>query len=171
MPGHLSSRHTFLAVCCLIGGATRTRAQDTSFAAMQARGKVAMGVDQYASIHRFDDLSDGGRIQLQNDKKDSVATRVIRTHLRGIAKAFSSGDFSTPAFVHMTSVPGSQAMTSRREAIRYAVEDRPGGGALRMVTSDTTAIRAIHEFLAFQRSKHHAAGHDMHGGMPPMQSP
>ena len=43
-----------------------TRGQpDTGFAAMQMRGKEAMRVDQYTSTHKFDALSDGGRIELR----------------------------------------------------------------------------------------------------------
>lgn len=140
-------------------------AQDTSFAAMQSRGKMAMGVDQNASIHHFDDLADGGRIQLQGDAKDSAGTRTIRAHMKSIQAAFSTGDFSTPEFVHMQSVPGTSVMAARKARIGYSVRDLAGGGELRITTSDTTAIRAIHEFLAFQRGEHKAPGHEMHDGM------
>jgi hypothetical protein len=138
-------------------------AQDSSFAAMQQRGKVAMGVDQYTSVHHFDDLSDGGRIRLERDKDDAVGARAIQAHLRDIAKAFSTGDFTTPAFVHMQHVPGTAEMAKRRAAIRYKFQPLPRGGELHITTGDTTARRAIHEFLAFQRGEHHADGHDMRG--------
>src|SRR6185369_15312938 len=77
---------------------------DTAFDAMQRRGKSAMGVDQYTSSHHFDALPDGGRIELVRDTDDSAGVAQIRRHLREIADAFSRGDFSTPAFVHMQSV-------------------------------------------------------------------
>ena len=137
-------------------------AQDTSFAAMQKRGKMAMGVDQYTSIHKFDDLADGGRIELQRDRNDSVGTKAIRDHLRAISVAFANGDFSTPAFVHMREVPGTKVMAERRGAIRYAYRELPRGGELLITTSDGAALAAVHQFLAFQRGDHHAAGHDMH---------
>jgi hypothetical protein len=137
-------------------------AQDTSFAAMQKRGKVAMGVDQYTSIHKFDDLPDGGRIELQRDRDDATGVQAIRDHLRGISVAFASGDFSTPAFVHMRDVPGTKVMTEKRGAIRYSFRELPRGGELRITTADASALSAVHQFLAFQRGDHHAAGHDMH---------
>jgi hypothetical protein len=137
-------------------------AQDSSFAAMQKRGKVAMGVDQYTSIHKFDDLADGGRIELQRDRDDAAGTRAIRDHLKAISVAFSSGDFSTPAFVHMREVPGTKVMAERRGAIRYAFRELPRGGELRITTTDPAALASVHQFLAFQRGDHHAAGHDMH---------
>ena len=149
-----------LALCCVLA-ALPASAQDTSFAAMQKRGKIAMGVDQYASVHVFDDLADGGRIELQRDRDDSAGTRVIREHLRSVTKAFLAGDFSTPAYVHMKDVPGASTMAARRTAITYTVRDLPRGGELWIVSGDVDAVAAIHQFLAFQRSAHHTAGHPM----------
>ena len=131
---------------------------DTSYAAMQQRGAQAMGVDQYTSTHEFDSLADGGRIELQRDVADSAGVAVIRRHLQEIAAAFSSGDFSTPAFVHLRHVPGAETMAAKRGAIRYAYRDLPRGGELRITTADADAIRAIHDFMAFQRQEHHAGG-------------
>lgn len=154
-------------LCCigLIIGVIVTpsaNAQDSSHAAMQMRGRIAMGVDQYTSVHKFDDLANGGRIELQRDRDDSVGTRVIREHLRSIAAAFTKGDFSTPAFVHMRDVPGTKVMQARRAKIRYATRDLPRGGELRITTTDAAALTAVHAFLAFQRSDHRAGGHEMH---------
>ena len=137
-------------------------AQDSSFAALQKRGGIAMGVDQYTSVHKFDDLADGGRIELQRDRDDAAGTKVIREHLQAIAKAFKAGDFSTPAFVHMKTVPGTAEMARRRAAITYAYKPLPRGGELRIVTKDAAAVKAVHEFMAFQRGDHHAGGHTMH---------
>jgi hypothetical protein len=169
----MSNRHFFpamrvatAALVVIAGISMQASAQDSSFAAMQQRGKMAMGVDQYTSVHHFDDLTDGGRIQLQSDGKDGAAVHAIRAHLHGISKAFASGDFNTPEFVHMKKVPGkvpgTEVMAERRSAIKYTLRALPGGGELRMTTTDTVARRAIHEFLAFQRGEHHAPGHDMH---------
>lgn len=133
-------------------------AQDTSFARMQQRGKQAMGVDQYTSTHKFDALDDGGRIELQRDTDDSVGVAAIRAHIREIAAAFKSGDFSTPAFVHMKMVPGAAVMAAKRAVIVYEPRDLPRGAELRIRTNDRDALAAIGEFMAFQRSDHHAGG-------------
>lgn len=149
-----------LVVPLLAGAALPARAQhhhaahDTSFAAVQARGKRAMGVDQYTSAHRFDDRADGGRIVLQRAPADTAGTRTIRTHLRDVAAAFRRGDFTTPGFVHGREVPGTATMAARRAAITYAVRDLPGGGEIRITTNDPTARRAVRDFLAFQRKDH-----------------
>jgi hypothetical protein len=133
---------------------------DSTFAALQARGAEAMGVDQYTSRHIFEELPDGGRIVLQRDSADSVGTRVIRAHLEDIAKRFALGDFTIPGTVHARVVPGTTVMAARRAMLRYAVDTLPRGGQVRITTTDSVALTAVHAFLRFQRMDHRAAGHD-----------
>lgn len=141
-------------------GAVRPKvpARDTGFSAMQDRGKKAMGVDQYTSRHKFDALPTGGRIELVRDTNDSVGVARIRAHIREIAHAFANGDFTTPAFVHMQTVPGTKTMREKRALISYEARDLPRGAELLIRTKDPQALAAIHEFLAFQRGEHHAPG-------------
>lgn len=132
------------------------RKNETAFAALQTRGQTAMGVDQYTSSHRFEPLTDGGRIELQRDVEDSQGVAQIRRHLQSITVAFKAGQFDIPMFVHATSVPGTAVMSARRDAIAYSYRDLPRGGEVRISSGDSVAIAAIHEFLAFQRMDHHA---------------
>lgn len=140
-------------------------AADSAFAELQERGAdaEAMGVDQYTSTHVFEDLADGGRIELQRDADDPVGTEQIRAHLRLIVDRFSAGDFTIPGFVHDTDqVPGTAMMAERRDAIDYEFGELPRGGQVRIRTSDPEAVRAVHEFLAFQRSDHRTGDHATH---------
>lgn len=140
-------------------------AADSAFAELQERGASAeaMGVDQYTSTHVFEDLADGGRIELQRDADDPVGTEQIRAHLRLIADRFAGGDFAIPGFVHDTGeVPGTATMAERRTAIDYEFAELPRGGEVRIRTSDPEAVRAVHEFLAFQRSDHRTEDHAPH---------
>jgi hypothetical protein len=150
-------RIALMLVVTLAGCAGRAEDPDARFAEVQARGRLAMGVDQYSSTHVFESLPDGGRIELQRDSADTAGTAVIRAHMEDIREAFTAGDFRIPGFVHdMQAVPGTTEMAAKRELIRYEVRPLPRGAELRMATSDTAAIRAIHEFLAFQRMDHRA---------------
>lgn len=122
-----------------------------------------MGVDQYTSKHVFEDLPDGGRIVLdRDDSSDVAAILTIRTHMRDIEAAFQKGDFAAPGLVHAQVVPGTKVMSERRATITYRAEDRPRGAEVRIRTSDPQALAAVHEFLAFQRMDHRAAGHETH---------
>jgi hypothetical protein len=131
---------------------------DSSFAQMQKRGQMAMGVDQYMSSHKFDITSDGGRIELQSDKDDSLAVAQIRAHLKLIQHAFAAGDFSTPAFVHAHDMPGTDVMSRKAGVIKYTYGDLPRGGEVRITTSDAEAKAAIAQFLEAQRKEHRTSG-------------
>jgi hypothetical protein len=132
---------------------------DSAFAALQARGKMAMGVDQYRSTHRFDVLPDGGRIALEMKNDDSLSIAQIRAHLKLIQHAFEAGDFSTPEFVHMRAMPGTDVMARRKDLIRYSYADLPRGGEVRIRTSDPASLEAIRQFMGAQRGDHKAQGH------------
>ena len=136
---------------------------DSDFARLQKRGETVMGVNQYTSKHVFQDLPSGGRIVLdRDDASDTAAIRAIRTHMVDIQRAFQRGDFGAPGLVHARDVPGTQVLAAKRSVIKYAAVNRPRGAEVRILTTDTAAITAVHEFLAFQRMDHHAAGHEGH---------
>ena len=132
----------------------RRAATDSAWAAMQERGRKAMGVDQYTSVHRFETLPDGGRIELQRPTADAADVETIRAHLRDIETLFSAGDFSIPGFVHDGAVPGTDVMAGRKDRIQYRFLPLPKGGQLRITTSDPDALAAIARFLEFQRTEH-----------------
>ena len=157
-PAAALSLAVLLAAC---GGSRSAPPSDGSFAAVQERGRVAMGVDQYTSAHVFEDLADGGRIVLDRDEgADSAGIATIRAHLRDIAAAFARGEFDVPGFVHGVVVPGTAEMARLRDRIAYEAHDRPRGAEVRIRTTDREAVRAVHDFLAFQRADHRAAGHE-----------
>jgi hypothetical protein len=149
-----------LALVTLAGAPAAAVAQaalhDSAFTALQNRGARVMGVDQYTSSHRFEALRDGGRIELQRDVDDSAGVRTIRGHLQAITRQFAAGNFSASTTVHARSVPGTAEMRARRAVIRYEFRPLPRGGEVRITTRDRNAVRAIHEFLAFQRQDHSA---------------
>ena len=121
-----------------------------------------MGVDQYTSAHRFEPRTDGGSITLQRDPLDSAGVAQIRLHMETIAAAFRRGDFTVPGYVHARKVPGTPVMAVHRADISFIVDTVPGGARLRLKTTETEAVAAIHEFLAFQRHDHRAAGGPAH---------
>ncbi|MDO8501051.1 MAG: hypothetical protein Q7S20_04325 [Gemmatimonadaceae bacterium] len=146
--------------CSSSGHAPAVSSSDSSFAEMQHRGNMAMGVDQYASAHTFDITADGGRIELQSKGSDSLDVAQIRAHMRQIQHAFAAGDFAAPSFVHMREMPGTAVMARKKSLISYTYSDLPRGGEVRMSTADAEARAAIAEFMRAQRMEHHSAGTD-----------
>jgi hypothetical protein len=111
--------------------------------------------------------------RIRRSLADSEATEPIDAELRQALRRMSrearavgmsaerllgAGDFSMPMFIHMQTVPGASVMAARHALITYAESDLPNGGQLRITTSDSVALDAIHQFLAFQRQEHHAPG-------------
>ncbi len=131
-----------------------------AFDSMQQRGKMAMGVDQYTSTHVFDDLPNGGRIELQRDSTDSAGVAKIRKHFAEIATAFKGGNFSSPEFVHAQSVSGTGVMAAKRAEITYTVKDLPRGAELLITTTDPAAVAAIHEFFELPAPRASFGGND-----------
>lgn len=134
--------------------------RDTSFASLEERGGIYMGVDQDRSAHRFDSFDDGGRIELLSTTGDSADVAAIRRHFEMIAGQFRQGDFRTPFAVHDETVPGTDVMQAKRAMIHYQIERLPAGAALRLRSGDKDAIAAIHAFMAYQRKEHHSPGQE-----------
>ncbi len=128
---------------------------DSAFRALQERGREVMGVDQYTSSHVFESLPDGGRIELQRGVDDSAGVRVIREHMREVARRFAAGDFSFSEAVHDNhEIPGVATLRAARESVRYSYRELPRGGEVRLTSTDARLVQAIHDFLAFQRGDH-----------------
>jgi hypothetical protein len=114
-----------------------------------------MGFSQTATTHHFLLNSNGGVIQVEaNDSTDAANRNEIKMHLRHIAKAFQSGDFDIPMFVHDTVPPGVPEMKKMRNNIQYAFEETPNGGRVVISSTKKAALEAIHRFLRFQIEEH-----------------
>jgi hypothetical protein len=124
-------------------------------AQMNERGDKGMGFSQTATTHHFLLKKDGGVIQVEaNDQKDQANRDNIRMHLGHIARAFQSGDFDIPMFVHDTIPPGVPEMKRLQKQIQYVFEETPLGGRVVISTGDAEALAAVHRFLQFQIQEH-----------------
>ena len=122
---------------------------------MNERGEKGMGFSQTATTHHFLLNSNGGVIQVEaNDSADATNRNEIRMHLGHVAKAFQSGDFDIPMFVHDTVPPGVREMKRLRKNIQYSFEKTPNGGRVIIFSTNKEALDAIHRFLRFQIEEH-----------------
>jgi hypothetical protein len=123
-----------------------------------------MGVSHEKSTHHFRLLPDGGAIELTaNDPNDQITRNEIRNHLSHIVQMFTNGNFQVPMFIHDTVPPGVPIMKSKSASVAHVFELMPNGGRVRITTTDTEALRAVHQFLTFQIDDHrtgdpHASG-------------
>jgi hypothetical protein len=123
--------------------------------ALKKRGAQAMGFDQDATTHHFRLAPHGGSIKVTvNDQKDEATIAAVRSHLRSIAAGFSRGEFDKPFLTHGEEPPGVHEMQLDRASISYRYQDLPRGFAVRIVTANARAQKAVHEFLRSQITEH-----------------
>ncbi len=136
-------------------GAPPPASADQHAAGVDMRGDHAMGFSHENTRHHFEQLSDGGIIEVDANHESDVATRdQIREHLKHIAAMFSANDFEIPMFIHDTIPPGVPVMKQKRGEITYTYLATQRGAMVRIVTHDSEALKAVHEFLAFQIKDH-----------------
>jgi hypothetical protein len=122
---------------------------------MEKRGDQGMGFAQDKTTHHFLLRKDGGAIQVTaKSAGDKSSREEIQMHLKHIARAFRSGNFNTPMFVHDQTPPGVAVMTKLKDRIHYNYELEQNGGRVLISSESTEAVRAIHEFLRFQITEH-----------------
>jgi hypothetical protein len=122
---------------------------------MNERGDQGMGFSQTATTHHFFLKPDGGVIQVDaNDAADTASRDQVRMHLGHIARAFQSGDFDIPMFVHDTVPPGVPEMKRLQKDIRYTFEETGSGGRVIISSKNKDAVAAIQDFLRFQIEEH-----------------
>jgi hypothetical protein len=139
----------FMALSLLRGQTPQTSA------AGAARGDEAMGFDQMKTTHHFKLLSDGGTIEITaNDPLDLASRDAIRQHVAKIAAMFGQGDFNVPTLVHGQTPPAVDTLKRLKSELSYAPENLPNGGRVQITTSNSEALKAVHDFLRFQIQEH-----------------
>jgi hypothetical protein len=130
-------------------------AQVQKEAQIKKRGAVAMGFDQDTTTHHFRLTPMGGFIQVEvNDPADATGRDSIRAHLKEITGEFTSGDFSKPFQTHDETPPGVAIMQELKSRIAYRFEETGGGGRVRISTTSSAALSAVHDFLRYQIREH-----------------
>jgi hypothetical protein len=129
-------------------------------AAVEARGTHVMPFDQATTTHVFAKTEDGGiETVTANDPTDSSQIALIRVHLEHEAQLFASGDFTDPATIHGTSMPGLTELQRGASDIAFAYADHPRGAAITYRTADTRLVAALHAWFDAQIADH---GHHAH---------
>ena len=128
------------AIVVMVAGAAPVRAQ------------TATHPQHHTASHQFHILPNGGIVELQG--ADASAITHVREHLQEITRAFSAAEPPAELVEHVRCMPGGATMLAKRSALTLAYRELPRGGELRMTTQDAEALKAVHEFLAFQREHH-----------------
>jgi hypothetical protein len=132
-----------------------TAANTKRAAEVDQRGDEGMGFSHAMTGHHFHLLPDGGSIEVESDSsEDNASKEAIRRHMLKIAGMFAQGDFSLPMFIHETVPPGVEVMKRLKDQIAYTAENTGKGAQVRIITANSEALVAVHQFLRFQIKDH-----------------
>ena len=131
------------------------------------RGAEVMPFNLKATTHVFTMNSDGGtqRVVAKN-VNDKEQFDLVRGHLHDLRARFLRGDFSAPAPIHGTDMPGlAELRSAKRGQIAIEYKDVEGGAELAYHTTDPKLVEALHAWFDAQLHDHGAdamAGHMQH---------
>ena len=126
------------------------------------RGAQVMPFDLEQTTHLFQPLDDGGlqRVTVK-DPKNQAQIALIRGHLKEGAERFHRGDFSDPAKIHGTDMPGLAELSKGAARINVRYAERSDGAEIRYSAKDPALVDAIHRWFLAQLHDHgrHAVMH------------
>ncbi|MEO5625877.1 MAG: hypothetical protein ABIQ70_07715 [Dokdonella sp.] len=116
-----------------------------------------MPFDMGKTTHVFV-MNDRGGIQrvVAKDPADKEQIVLIQKHLQHECKNFQAGNYSDPATLHGSTMPGLADLQARSERVHVECHDLPNGAEIRFVTSDLHTITAVHRWFGAQLSEHGA---------------
>jgi hypothetical protein len=118
---------------------------------------TVMPFDVSRTVHIFRMTESGGvqRVVV----KDPAATdqiALIRQHLRHEAERFRHGDYSDPAALHGTDMPGLKELQIGASSIKVSYTSLPEGAEITFETADLHLLTAVHRWFGAQLSEHGA---------------
>lgn len=144
-----------LLVGSLIGYGLMTSLRERRLSNVAARGTQVMPFDLDRTTHMFQPLNDGG-LQTVTSKvaTDQEQIALIRQHLQHEAERFRQGDFSDPASIHGSDMPGLASLRAGANKLEVRFDTLPVGAQIRYTTNDPAVLQALHSWFQAQVSDH-----------------
>lgn len=118
---------------------------------------TVMPFDMSKTKHVFS-MTESGGVQrvVVRDKADKNQIGLVQQHLQHEAEAFQKGNFSDPAHLHGTTMPGLEDVKKGVEKIIVKYTPLPEGAQISFDTNDMHLVTAIHRWFGAQLSEHGA---------------
>ena len=116
-----------------------------------------MPFDMSKTLHIFRMTESGGiqRVVARNPS-DTDQVVLIRQHLKHEAERFQRGDYSDPATLHGSDMPGLKDLQAGASRIDVSYAELPAGAAITFHTTELHLLTAIHRWFGAQLSEHGA---------------
>jgi hypothetical protein len=126
------------------------------------KGRTVMPFDLDRTTHTFAKEAEGGtQTVVADDPADQTQIRLVREHLTKEFNAFRRGDFSDPARIHGSGMPGVKELSAGYPRIRMTYADVPSGARIVFRTADAGMVKALHAWFDAQVGDH--GKHAEHG--------
>jgi len=149
-------RNTYTAIMALVLAALpfAVRADNSHQNMVMEHGAQVMPFDQKQATHMFLPNSTGGVIEIVVHNMEATQIALVRSHLLQEAAMFARGDYSDPAYIHGTAMPGLARLKSAASRVSVRYFETPSGAAITFASTDQDLVSAIHQWLAVQQRDH-----------------
>ncbi|MEU8110607.1 hypothetical protein [Micromonospora sp. NPDC048947] len=118
-------------------------------------GASVMPFDLERTTHRFTRTDTGGvQTVVADDSRDTAQITLVQQHLSAEVERFRRGDFTDPALIHGTEMPGLAALRAHGGRITIRYEAVPDGARATYATDDAGLRDALHHWFDAQVSDH-----------------
>jgi hypothetical protein len=116
-----------------------------------------MPFDMSKTVHIFK-MTEFGGVQrvVAKDPGASDQIALIRQHLQHEAESFRRGDYSDPAMLHGTDMPGLKELQIGASNIKVSYASLLEGAEITFETTDLHLLTALHRWFGAQLSEHGA---------------
>lgn len=149
-----------LSVCALLWAAPTIADEAAAHRAEVEHESVrVMPFSMDRTKHVFTPTASGGTQAVLVRGGDAKQIGLVRSHLRKESDAFARGDYSDPAAIHGSEMPGLASLERSRGKIQVSYADVVAGAKIVFVTQDAQLVDALHRWFAAQVTDHgsHAA--------------
>lgn len=143
------------AFILLLGCATVLAQTTQEHVHQKAHGVMPFDVSRTVHIFR---MTESGGVQRVVAKDPGAADQIalIRKHLEHEAEKFRHGDYSDPAMLHGTDMPGLNELQNGASNIKVSYAPLPEGAEITFETADLHLLTALHRWFGAQLSEHGA---------------
>jgi len=140
---------------CSTSGETAVDAQASRVDQVRDAGAEVMPFDLDKTKHSFTTNDDGGvQTVFTLDPDDTEQLKLVRNHLSYIATEFQRGNFTDPADIHGSDMPGLGVLKTNPDRFSITYEKIATGGKLTYRSAEPEIVQAIHDWFEAQISDH-----------------
>ena len=149
------SRSSSLIVAVLFACAGASAQTTQEHIHQMAPGVMPFDVARTEHIFRMTETGGVEKV-VARDPAASDQIMLIRQHLQHEAARFQRGDYSDPAMLHGSTMPGLTELHSGASRIRVSYASLPTGAQITFATTDLRLLTAVHRWFGAQLSEHGA---------------